>query len=219
MAPPQAWAHDVKNGTIRRLGGALAVVASSLAGTSATRVSAFAMRYRLTLFSNFTYFLADQDHGDQFAQQDERSVYGLRAVLGLRADSLRTEVEGLNSSIYSGTANATQWSPKLALVAGPFAKTEFFFNAGRGYHSNDARGTTDPVQRVPPLVASRGYEIGTRTEALPGLQRALAAVDHDEPALGLEVHAEDRDHARRLQPVRPQGQRHPVLLRVAHAAR
>jgi hypothetical protein len=211
-------------------------------GTSATRVSAFAMRYRLTLFSNFTYFLDNQADGDQFSQRDERTVYGLRAshafshplggiaartefgaqvrqdrirvglfgtaarqvlevrrddrvretlagaygqttlellptlraVLGLRADSLRADVEGLDSSLHSGRAKATQWSPKLALVAGPFAKTEFFFNAGRGYHSNDARGTTDPVQRVPPLVASKGYEIGARTEALPGLQSSLA---------------------------------------------
>jgi outer membrane receptor protein involved in Fe transport len=72
------------------------------------------------------------------------------------------------------------------LVAGPFAKTEFFFNAGRGFHSNDARGTTitrdpkndDPltnaVDKVPGLVASTGFELGARTEALPGLQSSLA---------------------------------------------
>jgi outer membrane receptor protein involved in Fe transport len=67
-------------------------------------------------------------------------------------------------------------------VAGPWAKTEFFFNAGRGFHSNDARGTTatldprsgDPVDKVPGLVASRGMELGARTEWLPGLQSSLA---------------------------------------------
>ena len=81
-----------------------------------------------------------------------------------------------------GSARAMQFSPKLSLVAGPFAKTEFFANAGRGMHSNDARGTTisrdpkagDPTDPVPPLVSSRGFEIGARTEALHGLQSSLA---------------------------------------------
>jgi hypothetical protein len=73
-------------------------------------------------------------------------------------------------------------SPKFTLVAGPFAKTEFFLNAGRGLHSNDARGTTatlDPktgeaVDKVPGLVAARGAELGARTEALAGLQSSVA---------------------------------------------
>jgi len=33
-------------------------------------------------------------------------------------------------------------SPKFGVVLGPFAKTEFFVNAGEGFHSNDARGVT-----------------------------------------------------------------------------
>jgi outer membrane receptor protein involved in Fe transport len=67
-------------------------------------------------------------------------------------------------------------------VAGPWAKTEFFFNSGRGFHSNDARGTTstvDPktgaaVDKVPGLVAARGMELGARSEWLPRLQSSLA---------------------------------------------
>jgi outer membrane cobalamin receptor len=113
----------------------------------------------------------------------------LRAVLGLRADSVRNRVNALTHPENGGSARASQLSPKLSMVAGPFdalPKTEFFFNAGRGFHSNDARGTTitrDPknddaatnaVDRVPALVASRGFEVGARTEALPGLQSSLA---------------------------------------------
>jgi len=110
----------------------------------------------------------------------------LRGVFGLRADRVRNEVDALSHPENGGRAGATQLSPKLTLVAGPFAKTEFFFNAGRGFHSNDARGTTitrdpkndDPVTNgvdtVPALVASRGMELGARTEALPGLQSSLA---------------------------------------------
>jgi hypothetical protein len=109
----------------------------------------------------------------------------LRIVAGLRADHLRTQVDALTLAANGGKASDTQWSPKLALIAGPFdslPKTEFFFNAGRGFHSNDARGTTatidpksgDPVDRVPPLVAQRGIEIGARTEAIAGLQSSIA---------------------------------------------
>ena len=35
------------------------------------------MRYRLQLFSNFTYFMDDPLNGDQFEQADRRSVLGL----------------------------------------------------------------------------------------------------------------------------------------------
>ena len=106
----------------------------------------------------------------------------LRGVFGLRADRLSAKVDALSLAVNGGSAGARQLSPKLTLVAGPFAKTEFFFNAGRGFHSNDARGTTvridpktgDPADRVPGLAASTGLELGARTEALPGLQSSLA---------------------------------------------
>ena len=106
----------------------------------------------------------------------------LRSVTGLRVDRVNNRVDALTLAANGGRSSDTQWSPKLSLIAGPFAKTEVFFNAGRGLHSNDARGTTatvdpktgDPVDKVPPLVASRGFELGARTEVQPGLQSSLA---------------------------------------------
>ena len=106
----------------------------------------------------------------------------LRSVVGVRADHVRNRVDALTLAANGGTSRDTQLSPKLSLIAGPFNKTEFFFNAGRGLHSNDARGTTaaidpktgDPVDAVPPLVSSRGFEIGARTEAIAGLQSSVA---------------------------------------------
>lgn len=104
-----------------------------------------------------------------------------RSVLGLRHDQQRFEVTS-NLPVNSGRQRASLVSPKLALVAGPWARTEFFVNWGEGFHSNDARGTTavlsarsgDPLTPVPPLVKSRGYELGLRTEPLPDLQSSLA---------------------------------------------
>ncbi len=45
--------------------------------TSFTNVQAYALRYDMALFSNFTYALTDSDNGDQFEQRDERTVFGL----------------------------------------------------------------------------------------------------------------------------------------------
>ena len=46
-------------------------------GDTTTRLNAYLMRYRLDLWSNFTYALARPDEGDQFLQQDRRTVAGL----------------------------------------------------------------------------------------------------------------------------------------------
>jgi hypothetical protein len=219
-------------------------------GSSLTKVSVFAMHYKLKLFSNFTYALDNPVDGDQFSQQDNRNVVGLRAgysfghtlgglnarseigtqlrvdrihvglfdsvarsitattrsdqvseslvgvygqtdveftpllrgVFGLRADRLHASVESLSLAANSGTSSGHLISPKLSLIAGPFANTEFFFNAGRAFHSNDVRGTTitidprtgDPVDKVPALVSAKGLEFGVRTEAVAGLQSSLA---------------------------------------------
>lgn len=208
-------------------------------GTSATRLAAYAIDYRLELFSNFTYALERPATGDQFSQQDRRSIYGvsashavdhplagftarseigvqlrhdrirvglfdtqareiiattrddkvretqlglygqttleltpwLRGVAGLRADSARFCVDGLSDAANSGSVSDHLLSPKLSLILGPWAKTEFFFNAGKGFHSNDARGV---VVDAPGLVAARGLELGARSEWLPGLQSSLA---------------------------------------------
>ena len=216
----------------------------------ATQLAAYAIAYRLKLFSNFTYAMERPDTGDQFSQQDRREVYGLnashaqehrlgglsarselglqlrqdrirvglfdtearrvlattredrvrqtqlgvygqtqleltswlRSVVGLRADQARFRVDALSNAANAGSSSAHLFSPKFALIAGPWARTEFFFNAGRGFHSNDARGTTariDPktgeaVEPVPGLVAARGLELGARTEWVPGLQSSLA---------------------------------------------
>ena len=47
---------------------------------SVTRAVAYAVDYELNLFSNFTYFLDDPVHGDQFEQADDRNVYGFEAT-------------------------------------------------------------------------------------------------------------------------------------------
>jgi TonB-dependent Receptor Plug Domain len=217
---------------------------------STTRLNAYALYYRLSLYSDFTYFLVDPVHGDQFAQRDRRGVFGssgshewtskttgrdVKTTLGFddRSDVialglLHTEDRGVISPVdlssvheYEGgiyaesEATISDWfkvnggiradgarflvddsiaansggkaaailSPKLNLVFGPWDKTEFYIDAGDGFHSNDARGTVEhinpadgsPASPVTPLVRAEGVEVGARTSLLPGLVSTVSA--------------------------------------------
>lgn len=46
-------------------------------GDAQAALDAYIIRYKLDLWSNFTYFLDSLEHGDQFQQSDDRTVYGL----------------------------------------------------------------------------------------------------------------------------------------------
>jgi hypothetical protein len=219
-------------------------------GPSSIRATGFLLRNSLNLFSNFTYFLDDPEHGDQFEQAERRLAAGgrltyrrlghfherhtesavgvqlrrdwldpvglyhteaqqrlsttredsvgqtlvsgyaqtevewtraLRTTLGLRADVYQFSVAS-NNPLNSGGGSDGMISPKFGAVLGPWSGTEFYANAGMGFHSNDARGAVirvDPVSgeaadRVTPLVRARGAEVGLRTVRIRGLQSTVA---------------------------------------------
>jgi len=218
-------------------------------GGHLTRVQAFGIAYRLNLFSNFTYFLDDPDHGDQVEQADRRIVSGLRAsdqhqwtwgrriikqtygvqlrndaignvglyhterrrrldtvgeaavqhtsaglyaqtevmwapwlrtLTALRADGHRFDVNAADSA-NSGQRTAGLLSARGGVMLGPWRATEFYANAGQGFHSNDARGTTitrdaagNPLEPVTPLVRANTIEAGLRTVAIPHVQSTFA---------------------------------------------
>jgi outer membrane receptor protein involved in Fe transport len=98
----------------------------------------------------------------------------LRSVAGLRLDQLRAHVDSHTNTANSGAAIATRASPKLSLILGPWQQTEFFVNTGKGFHSNDARGMTDPRAPAPGLVATHGKEIGIKSQAFANLQTTFA---------------------------------------------
>lgn len=214
-------------------------------------LDAYAIRSRLSLWSNFTFFLDDPVNGDQFEQHESRTVLGVhprvefynklagmdavfkiglqarrdrlapvalyhtvareiigttrqdevtetsvgvyaeetlhvtekfRTIAGLRGDQYNFDV---NSNIpqNSGKVDDSIVSPKLSLIFGPWADTEYFLNYGYGFHSNDARGTTitvdpadsiTPARKVDPLVRSKGAEVGLRTQIIPNLESSLS---------------------------------------------
>ena len=127
------------------------------------------------------------DHVDEtatgaYVQNTTAWTPWLRTLVGLRADDVRMHVDALKTPANSGRRTGDRLSPKLSLILGPWARTEFFANAGRGLHSNDARGvvakvdpvTGDAASAVPALVPSKGAEIGLRSQIIPGLQTSLA---------------------------------------------
>jgi len=214
-------------------------------------LNAYAARYSLDLFSNFTYFLDDPVNGDEFEQTDSRTYYGgtakyvtrwntgeiahdvaagidvrvddidrvglyhtvarqriattrqdsameksigaflsvqtrwtdwFRSVAGLRYDVYHADIDS-DIAENSGSASDRRASPKLSLIFGPWSNTELFLNAGRGFHSNDARGATlrvdpnDPTQRADALallVPTTGSEIGFRSSPLDTLTLSAA---------------------------------------------
>jgi hypothetical protein len=89
-ATDQVPSRAVREGLVSRLGGIDPTDGGSssrysLAGelrrggdASLTTLSGFVYDTRLRLFSDFTYFLADPVHGDQFEQFDDRTVEGVK---------------------------------------------------------------------------------------------------------------------------------------------
>jgi len=58
----------------------VAVELQRSAGPSSLRATGFVLRNSLNLFSNFTYFLDDPEHGDQFEQAERRTAIGGRVT-------------------------------------------------------------------------------------------------------------------------------------------
>ncbi len=112
-----------------------------------------------------------------YAQTEIEWTRSIRTTVGVRADVYQFAVTSDNPA-NSGDGSKGLVSPKLAAVFGPWAGTEFYANAGMGFHSNDARGaaialeplTGEPADRVTPLVRGKGAEIGVRTVRIRGFQ-------------------------------------------------
>ncbi len=95
-----------------------------------------------------------------------------RTEAGLRGDLFYFDVDS-DRPVNSGD----EWDgivvPKLNLIFGPWANTEYYLNLGGGFHSNDARGIftridpndgVTPVAPVDPLVRTWGAELGSRSQ-------------------------------------------------------
>nr|MBL8409967.1 TonB-dependent receptor [Dechloromonas sp.] len=117
-----------------------------------------------------------------WAQNEVRWTSWFRSIQGVRGDAYDFSVDS-SLGDNSGKANDQMVTPKLSLVFGPWQRSEIYLNYGHGFHSNDARGTTirvdptdgtTPVDKVKPLVRTKGYELGLRSEIVQGWQSTVA---------------------------------------------
>jgi hypothetical protein len=131
--------------------------------------------------------------GSAYVENKIQWASKFRSVVGLRGDDEKFVVTSLAYSASVNAANSGMAvkflpSPKASLIFGPWANTEFYLQGGFSFHSNDGRGATQtvepvspdnpypntPVAKIPPLVQTKGGEIGVRTVAVSHLQSTLA---------------------------------------------
>jgi hypothetical protein len=130
-----------------------------------------------------------------------RTVLGVRGDIFYATDSSTSgvpdldgvNVDALAHALNSGSTAKGLISPKAELIFGPWADTEFYASAGRGFHSDDARGaitrldatgtalnlfagndTIVTQSKTKLLTAATGAEIGLRTGIVPHLQASAA---------------------------------------------
>jgi len=116
-----------------------------------------------------------------YAENEVEWTRWLRTTAALRVDGSRYDVTNHVDDRNSGVASAGIVSPKGGVTFGPWRSTEVYVNAGTGFHSNSALGTTikydgngEPADPVTPLVRAKGAEIGVRTVAVPHLQSTVS---------------------------------------------
>jgi outer membrane receptor protein involved in Fe transport len=99
-----------------------------------------------------------------FVKAEVQPMSWMRLVGGLRAEAFTFDVRNRCAVCADQPAGRTSSGivlPKINLILGPWAGTEFFANYGEGYHSNDARSAVAPGSS--PLARSKNYEIGVRS--------------------------------------------------------
>ncbi|WP_267389814.1 TonB-dependent receptor [Sphingomonas sp. GC_Shp_3] len=155
-----------------------------------------------------------------YVQETVRWTPWLRTVAGVREEYYHAT----DRSIVTGTrGRGHQWlfQPKGSLILGPWAKTEFYVSAGRGFHSDDVRGVFGTVPEVgvplsggatPLLAQTSGYEIGVRSNIVPRLQVQLAAFQQDftsELTYNADSGQDEAGAPSRRQGIEVSGQYHP----------
>jgi outer membrane receptor protein involved in Fe transport len=146
--------------------------------------------YQRVFLSNIRSDRVNEGSAGIYAESTVHWTDWYRTTFGWRGDYYAATVDSLFDASNSGRTQAAIGSPKFRMVLGPFNKTEFFFGAGMGFHSNDVRGVTiteEPVDRIaspgaastplgaaPFLVRTRGAEVGVRTKAIQGLDSSVS---------------------------------------------
>ena len=100
-----------------------------------------------------------------FVKAEVQPTSWLRLVGGVRGETITFDVRNRCPTCAEQPAGRKQSGvvlPKMNLILGPWASTEFFANYGEGYHSNDARSAV--AQASAPIARAKSYEVGLRSK-------------------------------------------------------
>ncbi len=100
-----------------------------------------------------------------FVKAEVQPTSWMRLAGGLRAETFTFDVRNRCTTCADQPAGRTSSGivlPKMNLILGPWAGTEFFANYGEGFHSNDARSAA--AMGSSPLARARNYEVGVRSK-------------------------------------------------------
>ena len=100
-----------------------------------------------------------------FVKAEVQPISWVRLAGGLRAETFTFNVQNRCTTCAEqpdGRKNSGIVLPKVNLILGPWAATEFFANYGEGFHSNDARSAVTPGSS--PLARAKSYEVGIRSK-------------------------------------------------------
>jgi outer membrane receptor protein involved in Fe transport len=90
---------------------------------------------------------------------------GLMVIGGLRGDWYRFRTEALaGATSWSGIAKDHGLAPKIGVNYEVADGIALYANWGEGFHSNDARGVTNPVSPSPGVIEGTFKEVGARIE-------------------------------------------------------
>lgn len=117
-----------------------------------------------TFIENVGKYAVRETSGALYAQATWSPVEKLRFTGGLRGDYYHASLDAKSSVSYSGSDSDHTVSPKLGVAYAVNENWELYANWGRGFHSNDARGTINTTTPVPLLSVGTGYEGGIRYE-------------------------------------------------------
>ena len=121
-----------------------------------------------------------------YIENDTHWTDWLRTDVGAREE----DYAGRDRSLLPGTVfsqapfqkSVDLFQPKASLILGPWAQTEFYLSAGRGFHSDDLRGVSGTVpleglggtRTAPLLIPSDGEEVGLRSNLIPKVHVQVA---------------------------------------------
>jgi outer membrane receptor protein involved in Fe transport len=117
-----------------------------------------------TFVQSFGLYRVKELSGSVFVEATWRPVEKLRLIGGLRADAYHADIEARDAAAIAigvGKAHDAIVSPKISAAYALTDRVELYGNWGRGFHSNDVRGTVAATP-VPLLVKGTGKEAGVR---------------------------------------------------------